>query len=193
MNKLICLTILFLFISTVFSDCLNHEHCRGDEDGEYCNLLTGECSTCINNVHEMCSFDSYCKALKDDKYECTKYSDDERLGEFCNNLNNNDCESHFCGVCDDDNVVIWHGECIDFKCRSCVAGDHSSGIAGQHRTAGCYPTQSYGTNGRVLTKQTAGLTPKSFSQTSLSLGFFFFGFLLLGVLIMNVLLCLKSK
>ncbi|KAJ3445451.1 hypothetical protein M0812_11326 [Anaeramoeba flamelloides] len=181
------LILLSILISFTIA-CDHNSEC--DDDKPFCD--DENCMECLESNH--CPFDKYCDTLTDSKKKvCKSYDDDEVFGEFCNDDTGKCSSSQVCGKCTKDNKVLWTGSCIQFKCRKCQVGQHNSGIANDHDTAGCYPTGSYGSSGSLKVLQNPGYTPKTLSQSSVSIGWLCVGIIFFLILIVQLLLLRKSK
>ncbi|KAJ6231256.1 hypothetical protein M0813_05985 [Anaeramoeba flamelloides] len=190
--KYLSIFFALLLVASVYSkDCEHAKDCNEDEP----RCVEGTCKECFTSND--CSIDKYCNKVKG-VYECQKYSDDEKLGEFCQS---DDCDdaatSVVCGKCDPDGGThSWTGVCYKFKCYPCQVNDgkfHPADrdIVDSHDEAMCKPSSASGMMGSVTKFQYGNGTPKFALQDASAIGLIFFGLLAFFFLVIQCVTWLR--
>ncbi|KAJ3439477.1 hypothetical protein M0812_15506 [Anaeramoeba flamelloides] len=185
-----CLILISCFVTLITSDTTS---CSVDKDCATRVLPRCYDKSCVAcSSSDDCPIDKYCD--KTDTPFCKSYSKDKVLGSFCNKLGQatdcKDIDNYFiCGKCKDkDSPISWAGVCIEFECQQCTAGDHNSGIAGDHTISGCYPSGSNSPIGVVKKLQWTDGTPHSTRQDSNSIALIIFGLMFMAILVIQIIL-----
>ncbi|KAJ3428642.1 hypothetical protein M0812_23970 [Anaeramoeba flamelloides] len=185
--KITSFVIGILLVSLVLCSCKTDKDCTDKKEPRCYNEKCRQC-----NINNDCSLDEYCDTTKDN-YECTKYSDDDILGSFCNGdgCKNKD-NSKVCAKCD-GNSTIWEGVCINFKCEVCkISGSGaydpaSTSIVESHSEGMCFPKGVSGVAGKIAKYQKTDGTPNFVLQDAQAISWIAFGLVCFFFLIVQCL------
>ncbi|KAJ3426541.1 hypothetical protein M0813_07202 [Anaeramoeba flamelloides] len=184
------LLLFILLLTTCLCEdepCFDDGNCK-ESSLPRCNTEKEICVKCVEPSD--CSLDQYCDTSEN---LCVDYSDDEKLGSFCNShFCSEQEEKVVCGKCEDDNNIIWEGQCVNFKCEQCNTKYPDLGLVSQHPNSICAPKGVSGYAGKLIKYQNNGDGSLGYIyQDVYSLTFLFYGMMAFAYVIAQIFLLTK--